>query len=169
MQGGSGGSLRKSSVLIRDPPRPSGVTSRSWPIWAHPPDALLDVLHPAVRITERPAAINPRGAVRDRDAAIAGFLAGKDLAAARRGRRGARAPSVLSHWWSASSLTLIGPPMAITASMPISDRGSGSPSSSSTPGDPHAALEQDVLEGAGRLAGDVLPDEDVHAGLGSAG
>src|SRR4051794_39309921 len=43
------------------------------------PDALLDVLHPAVRITERPNAMSPRGAVRDRDAAIAGFLAGKDL------------------------------------------------------------------------------------------
>jgi hypothetical protein len=43
------------------------------------PDALLDVLHPAVRIIERPNAMNPRGAVRDRDAAIAGFLAGKDL------------------------------------------------------------------------------------------
>ena len=44
-------------------------------------DALLDVLHPAVRITEHPNAINPRGAVRDRDAAIAGFLAGKELLA----------------------------------------------------------------------------------------
>jgi ketosteroid isomerase-like protein len=44
-------------------------------------DALLDVLHPAVRITEHPNAINPRGAVRDRDAATAGFLAGKQLLA----------------------------------------------------------------------------------------
>jgi hypothetical protein len=38
-----------------------------------------------------------------------------------------------------------------------------------SPDDPCAALEQDVLEGAGRLAGDVLQDQDVHAGLGSAG
>jgi ketosteroid isomerase-like protein len=45
------------------------------------PDALLDVLHPDVRITERPNSLNPSGAVRDRDAAIAGFLAGKDLLA----------------------------------------------------------------------------------------
>src|SRR5215210_6554521 len=44
-------------------------------------DALLDVLHPEVRITERPNAITPHGAVRDRDAAIAGFLAGKELLA----------------------------------------------------------------------------------------
>jgi ketosteroid isomerase-like protein len=43
------------------------------------PDALLDLLDPAVRITEHPNAISPRGAVRDRDAAIAGFLAGKAL------------------------------------------------------------------------------------------
>jgi hypothetical protein len=45
--------------------------------------ALRDVLHPAVRITERPNALNPRGVVRDRDAAIAGFLAGKDLLASQ--------------------------------------------------------------------------------------
>lgn len=45
------------------------------------PDALLDVLDPAVRITEHPNAINPRGAVRDRDAALAGFMAGKALLA----------------------------------------------------------------------------------------
>jgi len=43
------------------------------------PDALLDVLDPAVRITEHPNAISPRGAVRDRDAVLAGFLAGKAL------------------------------------------------------------------------------------------
>jgi ketosteroid isomerase-like protein len=43
------------------------------------PDALLDVLDRAVRITEHPNAISPRGAVRDRDAAVAGFLAGKAL------------------------------------------------------------------------------------------
>lgn len=46
-------------------------------------DELLEVLHPDVRVTERPNAINPRGAVRDRDAVIAGFLAGKDLLAAQ--------------------------------------------------------------------------------------
>ncbi|MEA2189187.1 MAG: hypothetical protein QOK16_4198, partial [Solirubrobacteraceae bacterium] len=40
-----------------------------------PVDALLAVLHPTVRITEHPNAITPRGAVRDRDAAVAGFLA----------------------------------------------------------------------------------------------
>ncbi|HKE78550.1 MAG TPA: nuclear transport factor 2 family protein [Solirubrobacteraceae bacterium] len=45
------------------------------------PDALRDVLHPDVRITERPNAINPRGTVRDRDGAVAGFLAGKELLA----------------------------------------------------------------------------------------
>jgi ketosteroid isomerase-like protein len=45
------------------------------------PEALVDVLDPAVRITEHPNAISPRGAVRDRDAAIAGFLAGKALLA----------------------------------------------------------------------------------------
>ena len=45
------------------------------------PDALLEVLHPAIRITERPNALNPRGAVRDRDAVLAGFLAGKRLLA----------------------------------------------------------------------------------------
>jgi ketosteroid isomerase-like protein len=42
-------------------------------------DALLDVLDPAVRVTEHPNAISPRGAVRDRDAVLAGFLAGKAL------------------------------------------------------------------------------------------
>jgi ketosteroid isomerase-like protein len=45
------------------------------------PDALRDVLDRDVRITERPNAINPRGAARDRDGAIAGFLAGKQLLA----------------------------------------------------------------------------------------
>jgi ketosteroid isomerase-like protein len=44
-------------------------------------DVLRDVLHPDVRITERPNAINPRGTVRDRDGAVAGFLAGKELLA----------------------------------------------------------------------------------------
>ncbi len=46
-------------------------------------DDLLAVLHPAVRITEHPNAVTPRGAVRDRDAAVAGFLAGKRLLAAQ--------------------------------------------------------------------------------------
>jgi ketosteroid isomerase-like protein len=45
------------------------------------PDALLDVLDPAVRVIERPNAINPRGTVRDRDAAVAAFAAGKHLLA----------------------------------------------------------------------------------------
>jgi ketosteroid isomerase-like protein len=47
------------------------------------PDALRDVLHPDVRVVEHPNAINPSGTVRDRDAAIAGFLAGKRLLAAQ--------------------------------------------------------------------------------------
>jgi ketosteroid isomerase-like protein len=45
------------------------------------PDALRDVLHRDVRITERPNAINRRGTTRDRDGAIAGFLAGKQMLA----------------------------------------------------------------------------------------
>jgi len=44
-------------------------------------DALLAVLHPDVRVTEHPNAISPRGAVRDREAVVAGFLAGKRLLA----------------------------------------------------------------------------------------
>ncbi len=36
--------------------------------------ALLDLLHPDVRITEHPNAVTPRGAVRDRDAVVAGGL-----------------------------------------------------------------------------------------------
>jgi hypothetical protein len=63
---------------------------------------------------------------------------------------------------------LIGPPMAITASMRSAIR-AAAPPRRAQPGDPRAAREQDVLEGAGRLAGDVLQDEDVHAGLGTAG
>ena len=47
-------------------------------------DALRAVLHPEVRITEHPNAINPRGAIRDRDAALAAFLAGKRLLAGQR-------------------------------------------------------------------------------------
>ena len=46
-------------------------------------DDLLAVLHPTVRITEHPNLITPRGAVRDRDAVVAGFLAGKRLLAAQ--------------------------------------------------------------------------------------
>jgi ketosteroid isomerase-like protein len=44
-------------------------------------DALLEVLHPDVRVTEHPNPLNPRGAVRDRDAVVGGFLAGKRLLA----------------------------------------------------------------------------------------
>jgi ketosteroid isomerase-like protein len=47
------------------------------------PDALRDLLHPAVRVAEHPNAINPRGIVRDRDGVIAGLLAGKRLLAAQ--------------------------------------------------------------------------------------
>jgi ketosteroid isomerase-like protein len=46
-------------------------------------DDLLAVLHPAVRVTEHPNAITPRGAVRGRDAVLAGFRAGKRLLAAQ--------------------------------------------------------------------------------------
>jgi ketosteroid isomerase-like protein len=46
-------------------------------------EALLAVLHPAVRITEHPNRITPRGAVRDRKAVVAGFVAGKRLLAAQ--------------------------------------------------------------------------------------
>jgi ketosteroid isomerase-like protein len=46
-------------------------------------DDLLAVLHPTVRITEHPNAMTPRGAVRDRDGAVAGFEAGKRLLAAQ--------------------------------------------------------------------------------------
>ena len=46
-------------------------------------DALLEVLDSTVRVTEHPNAITPRGAVRDRDATVAGFLAGKHLLAAQ--------------------------------------------------------------------------------------
>jgi ketosteroid isomerase-like protein len=46
-------------------------------------DDVLAMLHPSVRITEHPNVITPRGAVRDRDAVVAGFLAGKRLLAAQ--------------------------------------------------------------------------------------
>jgi ketosteroid isomerase-like protein len=47
------------------------------------PEALLDVLDPAVRIVEHPNAINPRGSVRDRDGAVAAIAAGKGLLSAQ--------------------------------------------------------------------------------------
>jgi ketosteroid isomerase-like protein len=40
---------------------------------------LEPLLAPGVRITEHPNALTPDGAVRDRDAVLAGFLAGKTL------------------------------------------------------------------------------------------
>jgi len=46
-------------------------------------DDLLALLHPDVRITEHPNALTPNGAVRDRDATLAGFLAGKQLLASQ--------------------------------------------------------------------------------------
>ncbi len=46
-------------------------------------DELLAVLHPDVRVVEHPNAISPRGSVRDRDAVVAGFLAGKKLLSAQ--------------------------------------------------------------------------------------
>ena len=46
-------------------------------------ESLLQLLHPDVRVIEHPNAINPRGAVRDREALVAGFLAGKALLAAQ--------------------------------------------------------------------------------------
>ena len=42
-------------------------------------DDLRAVLHPDLQIHEYPNAISPNGSVRDRDAVIAGFLAGKEL------------------------------------------------------------------------------------------
>ncbi|MGZ4180081.1 MAG: hypothetical protein ACXVUL_05275 [Solirubrobacteraceae bacterium] len=42
-------------------------------------EELLALLHPDVRIVEHPNPISPRGAVRDRDATVEGFLAGKRL------------------------------------------------------------------------------------------
>jgi pimeloyl-ACP methyl ester carboxylesterase/ketosteroid isomerase-like protein len=46
-------------------------------------EELRSVLHPAVRIVEHPNAINPRGTVRNRKAAVAGFLEGKRLLSAQ--------------------------------------------------------------------------------------
>jgi ketosteroid isomerase-like protein len=50
---------------------------------ASTPDDLAALLHPDVRVTEHPNAITPRGAVRDRDATLAGFAAGKALLSAQ--------------------------------------------------------------------------------------
>jgi len=44
---------------------------------------LRTVLHSDVRITEHPNAISPTGQVRDRDASVAGFEAGKRLLSAQ--------------------------------------------------------------------------------------
>ena len=46
-------------------------------------DDLRAVLHPDAQIHEYPNALSPAGSVRDRDAAIAGFLAGKELLASQ--------------------------------------------------------------------------------------
>ena len=67
-------------------PDPAAVVRRYFAIVADldsPANALLEVLHPDVRITERPNPMSPRGAVRDREAAVAGFLAGKQLLTAQ--------------------------------------------------------------------------------------
>lgn len=42
-------------------------------------EELLALLHPDVRLVEHPNPISPTGAVRDRDATVQGFLAGKRL------------------------------------------------------------------------------------------
>ena len=42
-------------------------------------DDLRELLHPDVQIHEHPNAISPHGSVRNRDEAVAGFLAGKEL------------------------------------------------------------------------------------------
>ena len=65
---------------------PAAVVRRYYAIVADltsPPEALLEVLHPDVRITEHPNPITPKGAVRDRDATVEGFLAGKQLLSAQ--------------------------------------------------------------------------------------
>lgn len=48
------------------------------------PEDLLALLHPDVRVVEHPNRFTPAGAVRDREAVIAGFLAGKRLLAEQR-------------------------------------------------------------------------------------
>ncbi|HET7378890.1 MAG TPA: GNAT family N-acetyltransferase [Gaiellales bacterium] len=72
-----------NDVLIHDP---ASIVERYFNVVADlaaPADALLAVLHPELRITEHPNAINPRGSIRDRDAALAAFLAGKRLLTAQ--------------------------------------------------------------------------------------
>jgi ketosteroid isomerase-like protein len=44
-------------------------------------DDLRAVLHPDVQVHEYPNAISPTGSVRDREAVVAGFMAGKELLA----------------------------------------------------------------------------------------
>ena len=78
-----GRTARNADLLTRDP---ASTVERYFKIVADlssPVDALLGVLHPKVRIIEHPNAINPRGAIRNREAAIAAFLAGKRLLAAQ--------------------------------------------------------------------------------------
>ena len=68
------------------PPDPAAIAKRYFEVvgdLSSPPEALLAVLHPEVRITEHPNAISPRGAIRDRDAALAAFVAGKQLLTAQ--------------------------------------------------------------------------------------
>jgi len=48
-----------------------------------PVEALSAVVHPKFRFIEHPNAIMPRGSIRDRDAAVAAFLAGKQLLVAQ--------------------------------------------------------------------------------------
>lgn len=70
-------------VAVSDP---ASVVKRYFEIVADlssSPQDLLAVLHPTVRITEHPNAMTPCAAVRDRDAAVAGFEAGKRLLAAQ--------------------------------------------------------------------------------------
>jgi ketosteroid isomerase-like protein len=76
-------SVHATMPLVHDP---ASVVRRYFEIVADldsSADDLLAVLHPTVRITEHPNMITPRGAVRDRDAVVAGFLAGKRLLAAQ--------------------------------------------------------------------------------------
>jgi ketosteroid isomerase-like protein len=65
---------------------PASIAKRYFEIVADlssPPDALETLLHRDVRIVEHPNAMSPHGTVRDRQAAIAGFRAGKGLLAAQ--------------------------------------------------------------------------------------
>jgi ketosteroid isomerase-like protein len=66
---------------------PASIAKRYFEIVADlssPPDALETLLHRDVRIIERPNAMSPHGAVRDREAAIAGFRAETRLLATQR-------------------------------------------------------------------------------------